>query len=324
MNNTFTIAKKEYKDIFQSNLFLVVLVFFSILTITSVLVSTLVFQSQVTEYQSSLEILKEMGKTPSGPPPQLFPLNLFRGVVDYIEIIGAILGILLGYISIAKEKNARAIKLILTRPVNRMHILFGKIIGNAIFISALLIVVGIFAWLSVFLIGGVALTGSEVIKLLLTLTISSLYILIFFCISAFFSIYMKNISHALIILFVIWLLFALLIPQIGDTMDPDNQVPGGFFKSMNMNKTQEKQVLVRFNSYEKTRNFIEELSITKHYERASFALLGIKNEFNNMPIRSILNKKWMDIGWIVVFLFFGIIANYFILNRRNALSGGIE
>ncbi|MFZ2071101.1 MAG: hypothetical protein WAV32_05835 [Halobacteriota archaeon] len=56
---------------------------------------------------------------------------------------------------------------------------------------------------------------------------------------------------------------------------------------MNMNNTQEKQVLVRFNS-------------------------------------SILNKKWRDIGWIVVFLFFGIIANYFILNRRNTLSGGIE
>ena len=60
-------------------------------------------------------------------------------------------------------------------------------------------------------------------------------------------------------------------------MDPDNQVPRGFLKSMGFDKTQEQAVMTKFTNYENTRDFIEQLSIAKHYERAGFALFGVIN-----------------------------------------------
>jgi len=133
---------------------------------------------------------------------------------------------------------------------------------------------------------------------------------------------MKNLSNALIICFVIWLVFVLIIPQIGDTMDPDNQVPGGLFNSLNLDKPHEIQVLSHFSSYETNRDHLEQLSITKHYERASFAFLGIKDEFNDLPLADIFAKKWIDLLILIIFTILCILGNYYMVYRKNTLSRG--
>lgn len=319
MSNSLVIARKEWKDILHSGIFLIVLLLLLVLTVTSVIVSSFVFKSQVDSYQSSLQILKELGKQPGGPQPELFPLNLLRGVVDYLEIVGAILGILLGSLTIAREKNTQTLKLILTRPVSRKELLFGKMMGNAVFISIVLVFVGSFALLSLVFVAGAALTLTETVKLVLVIAISWIYIMAFFSLAAFLSLSIRSLSNALVVAFTIWLVFVLILPQIGDTMDPDNQVPGGFFNSIHFNKEQEKQVLAKFSSYENARNFIEELSVTKNYERTSFALLGIKPEFNGLPLPDILGQKWFDILVIMLFFAAGILADYFVLNKKDIL-----
>ena len=67
-------------------------------------------------------------------------------------------------------------------------------------------------------------------------------------------------------------------------MDPDNQVPGGLFNSLQISKKNEQAVLANFAGFDKVRNGIEVSSITKHFERSTFAYLGIKDKFNQKPI----------------------------------------
>ena len=87
-------------------------------------------------------------------------------------------------------------------------------------------------------------------------------------------------------------------------------------------KDHEKQVLSHFTSYETTRDFIEQLSITKHYERIGFAFLGIKDEFNDLPLSDIFAQKWTDLLVLVVFTSLGIIADYYTIYRKDALFRG--
>lgn len=322
MNKLLLIAKKEWKDIFRSKTFIYMLILLILLTIISLSVSFLVFNNQVTEYHNSLEVLKQIGKLPDTPPPKLYPLNLLRGVVDYIEIIGAILGIILGYISISKERNTKALKLLLTRPITKNDLAYGKIIGNTLFVLSLMFIIGIIVFLATFVIGGVVLTAIELLKLLLFVLFSTMYIMIFFMLSFFFSLQQKTISNALIMAFIIWLVFVLIFPQIGDTMDPDNQVPGGFFASMNLNKTQEYAVMDKFKSYETIRGGIEQLSITKHYEREMFAIFGVKKKYNDIPLTQILLENWSNLVWIIIFLVGGFFADYFLLLRNKNYLGG--
>jgi ABC-type Na+ efflux pump permease subunit len=84
MNKGVAIARKEFRDILRSRLLLIVILFLAIVTVTSILVSSLVFQSQVSQYNESLSLLKELGKEPVGPAPEFLPLKLLRGVIDYI------------------------------------------------------------------------------------------------------------------------------------------------------------------------------------------------------------------------------------------------
>jgi len=109
----------------------------------------------------------------------------------------------------------------------------------------------------------------------------------------------------------------LILPQVGDTMDPDNQVPGGFFNSMHLTKPQEKQVMANFKNYETIRNSIEQLSITKHYERASFALLGIKKEFNAIPLANILSSQWVNLMSVFGLCAVGLFACGVLMSRKR-------
>ncbi|NOY86102.1 MAG: ABC transporter permease subunit [Deltaproteobacteria bacterium] len=316
MNSIIIIAEKEWEDILHNKVFTFIVVMLAILTVTSLIVSFLVFNNQSGEYRQALDMLKQLGKRPAIPPPKLYPLNLLRGVVDYIEIVGAILGMLLGYISISKERNTRALDLILTRPVKKRDIVFGKILGNIIYVVVLMSIVCVITVLSIYLIGGVTLNRLALFKILLFGLISTIYILLFFLLSIFFSLSSKTMSHALIFSFITWLVIVLILPQVGDTMDPDNQVPGGFFKSMSLNKAQEKQVLAKFSGYEARRGFIEQLSITKHYERFSFAIFGIKKIYNDKSLSTILHDKAGDILWIILSTITVFLADCLLMVKR--------
>jgi ABC-type transport system involved in multi-copper enzyme maturation permease subunit len=322
MNKIFLIAGKEYKDAMKNKLFLVVFLLLVVLTVTSIIVASLLFQSKVLDYQNSVQALKESGKIVTFSEPQFYPLKLLRGFVDYLEIIGAVLGIVLGYYSIAKEKNRRTLQLILTRPVRRADIISGKLLGNTLLISTTVILIGIISWLSLIFVGHATLSGLENTKFLIVILLSIIYIIMFFSLSSFLSLRMKTLSNALIICFVIWLVFVLIIPQIGDTMDPDNQVPGGLFNSLGLDKPHEIQVLSHFSSYETNRDHLEQSSITKHYERATFAFLGIKDEFNDMPLSYIFAQKWIDLLVVFFFTILCIVGNYYIVYRKDTLSKG--
>lgn len=317
MNNIYTIARKELTDIVRSRIFVLTLGLLIVLIFISLFVSETLFRDQVFQYEKSLALLKSLGKTPVGEAPQLYPLNLLRGVVDYIEIFGAILGIFLGYISVFKEKHTNAIKLILTRPITKNEIIFGKILGNFSFVFGLLTLVTVGIGVSLMWFSGVALSGVDVIKLCLFVALSSIYILIFFTLSFFLSFQQKIATNALIISFSLWLVIALIFPQIGDTMDPDNQVPGGFFKSMALTKPQELRVMDNFKNFEFVRTGIEQLSLTKHYERSVFGFFGIKKQYNGVPLADIFKDKWGNILTTVCFLIVGLFANIFYLRRTH-------
>ena len=321
MNKIIVIAKKEWIDILRSKTFIYMFGLLVFLTILSLSISFLVFNSQVTEYNKAFEILKKMGKLPAGNAPKLYPLNLLRGVVNYIEIIGAILGIILGYISIAKERTTKAIKLILTRAVSKKDIVLGKLFGNSVFVFFLLTVIVAVTFLVVYFIGALVLSSEEILKLILFIIFSTLYIMIFFMLSFFLSLQQKDITQALIISFIIWLIFVLILPQIGDTMDPDNQVPGGFFKSMNIVKAKEKEIMKKFNNYEIIRGGIEQLSITKHYEREMFAIFGIKTKYNDMGLSQILKENISNLLSLILIFIIGGVISYILLIKKQTYLG---
>lgn len=322
MNALITIAKKEYTDAIRNALFLTLAGFLLALVGISILVASLDFNTQVAQYTAAfaqLSSAQALGAVLSAP--QYFPLQMLRGTIEYLEIIGAIIAIVLGYLSIAKEKGTNTSRLLLTRPVNRFSFMGGKILGNSALLLSLISVIFVFILFGISGIGHVLFSGSELTKLVLTMLATYVYLTFFYCFSAALTLLMRDLPRALMLAFSLWLVFVLIIPQVGDTMDPDNQVPGGFFASMHVTQDQQAQIIGKFRRYEDLRNTLEIISIEKHYERFAFAMLGIKLTYNNKPLGIILQDKWPNVALLVIFYSVSIaLAFIFASNRRIMAS----
>ncbi len=325
MEQILTVAKKEYGDAMRNYVFVTFLIFLAVLTGVSMYVGALNFQAKVSLFEKTYQALIAGGQPVSNlTRPEFFPLQLLRATIEYLEIIGAILAISLGYLSIAKEKGNNTLPLIFTRPITRKKYYVGKLVGNAALLTSVcgllfFIIIGV-----IVLVGGVHLSLLEVAKILLSALATLIYLSIFFLFAALCTILMRFPSNALILTFVVWMFFVLIVPQIGDTMDTDNQVPGGFFNAIHVDKPQSKIILQQFTLYEALRNGTEETSITKHYERLTFALLGIKDIYNGKSLGYIFLDKVWEIVWLMGFLLTFGFASVYAFARSQVLWQKVE
>lgn len=321
MNATMKIARKEITDALRNKLFLITLGLLLLLTVVSIVLGALQVRAAMADYNNSIEFLKSMGKTELPPKPNLNPLAASKGFVNYLGMIGALLAMLLGNHAIVKEKRSGTLKLILSRPVYRDWLLNGKLLGNLGLLAAISLLVGVITYISLQFVGSVSLSGDELLRMVFFFIMSFLYMAVFMMLAAAVSLMSRNGNKALLVTIIVWLVFAFIFPQIGDTMDMDNQLPGGFFAQMGMSKDQEHRVLSNFKFYETLRNSIEEMSPTKHYERVSFALLNVKPGFENNTAAEVLQLKWINlIGLTAPSLLLCLVSYAVFLRREDIYS----
>lgn len=289
------IAKKEIRDALKNKLFLSILVLLLVLIIVSIVLGSYQVKIATDNYNSSISFLKSIGKAELPPMPNLNPISASKGFVNYIGMVGALLAIVLSNTAITKEHKNGTMRLILSRGVFRDTFLNGKLIGNLAILAFITVLMGIITFISLLAIGGAALTSNDVVRLLLFLGMSFLYMAFFTVLSMGIATVSIKGSRALLITVIIWLVLSFVFPQIGDTMDMDNQIPGGFFSSMGMSRDQETQVMQQFKFYETVRDSIEEMSPTKHYERISYALLNVKPGFETNTPWEVMGLKWINL-----------------------------
>lgn len=294
------IAKKEIIDAFKNKLLLIIIAILLTLTMVSIVLGSLQVRIDMATYQTSIDFLKSLGKTDLPAMPNLNPMSASKGFVNYLGMVGALLAIVLGNTAISKERKNGTLRLILSRGVFRDTFLNGKLVGNLVILAVITLATTIITLLSLLVIAGVTLTPDEWLRLGLFFIMSFLYLTFFMVLSMGVAIISAKGSRALLITTIIWLVLAFVLPQIGDTMDMDNQLPGGFFVQMGMSRDQETQVLQQFKFYETLRDGIEELSPTKHYERISFALLNIKPGFDTNTAWEVIGLKWINLLGLLV------------------------
>lgn len=319
MSNLLVIAQKEIKDFKRSKFIIILFAFLAIVMTLSVIVASADFHNKVIDYNNYVKLISKSSAA-SVPRPQIYPLQLLRGSIEYLELLGALFAIVLGYGMVAKEKFRGTLQLIFSRAIGKYQIAQGKILALGIIWASVILSMYLSMFAALIIVGSAKLTGIEISKLLISALLSWIYLMFWSCLSMAITSKSKRLSTALITCLVLWLSIVLILPQIGDTMDPDNQVPGGLFHSLQItSKHQEKAILKHFTGYESTRNFIEATSITKHYERSSFADLGIKSKYNDQSISKIWSGIFRNVWWLVTGAFFSLLLSIFTTTKKQLL-----
>lgn len=295
-----TIAGKDIRDALRDRFVLLLTAFLLVASMVALVVAAIALKTDVATYLDAKANLIALGKDASAiRDPAFYPLKLLRGFVEHVEIIGAVIGILIGYRAAASERGRQTLALIVTRPIAQWQFLAGKLLAGIAIISAGLVLVFIVAGTAIYLISGVGLTTNDIVRLLAVLSAAGLYAIAFFVLGFVTALWVRKLPNALLIAFTVWLSLVLIAPQIGDTLDPDNQVAGGVFKQLQIAKPQQTEILQSFSTYETIRNGIEVASPTKHFERLSFAVLGIKDTYAGQPLMPILAEKASDLVWLL-------------------------
>ncbi len=292
MNSIWIIAREELLQLRRDRLFAVLVGFLVVTTVISVAVAAASFRTQLDAYNLYVQQLAASGSSTSPAAPQLFPLQLLRGGVEYLEILGALFAIVLGYGTVAKEKYRGTLQLLLSRPVGRFAIPGGKVLGLAVVWFIVIGLLTVTTTMAILVIGNAPLAGIDIVRILIAALIAWVYLVFWSSLAIGITALSPRLSTGLIVAIVVWLTIVLIIPQIGDTMDPDNQVPGGLFASLQIKKADELAVIANFAGFDGIRNGLEVSSITKHFERLSFAFLGIKEKYNQQPLGLVWADMW--------------------------------
>ncbi|SOC21408.1 ABC-2 type transport system permease protein [Rhodobacter sp. JA431] len=301
-NAILTIARKDAKVALRDRFLFIATLALLIAALISLGTGIVALRTDVATYAAAKAQLLALGKDLGAiAAPEFYPLKLLRGTIEQIEIMGAVIALVAGYRAAVEERGRQTLTLILTRPLANWQFIAAKLVGGAGLVSVALAVVFAASTAALAAGFGVGLGPDDVMRLALIWGASSLYLTGIFAVGFALSLWLKSPATGLISAFALWLLVVLVAPQVGDTLDPDNQVAGGVFAQLAVPKTEQNRIKQGFAAYETLRNGIEISSPTKHYERLAFAVLGIKDSYTGKPLGPILVEKRGDALFLIFF-----------------------
>ena len=299
-NRIITLARHEYRAAVRSRILLVLLGIVVTVTAVSVYIASVDYAGKLADYQAYRAAAQANGLDRIASSP-LAALSLLRGAMEYLEIIGAVIAIALGYLTVSRERANRTLPLIRSRPVASGELATGSLLGAVGLFATLVAVTAFVGVICVGIIGRDWINATQALKLLLGYIAAIVYMGAFYCLGAIATARSRVAANGLMIALGIWLIVVLVLPQIGDTMDADNQVPGGLFKALGLNHDGEVQILTHFTTYERIRTWTEEASLAKHFERFAFGMTDVKERYRPYSLPWLLGQTRNDIGWLVAY-----------------------
>lgn len=240
MKGILTVCRKELADHFSSTRF--ILLFYLILMVS--LVTAFIVGSGLRDE------LKDVAK-PTFVFLMLFtsPGKLFS-LIQFIAIFGPLLGIVLGFDSINRERSARTLSKLISQPIYRDAVINGKFLAGLITIVIMLVsIVLMISGLGLLLIGVVP-GPEEILRLLVYLVISIFYIGFWLGISILFSVGFRSVATSALAAIACWIFFSFFVAMgasvIADAISPVDQTRAAANPELLIQNEQTRKILSLF------------------------------------------------------------------------------
>ena len=220
MSGIVTIFRKEMEDHFSSTRFVLMS---GLIVMVGVIIASMVGMGIQEE-------LRGMTK------PTLIFLMLFTSTgklfsfVQFIGFFGPLIGIILGFDAINRERVSRTLSKLVSQPIYRDSIINAKFLGGVATIAVVLgAIILIISGLGIWLVGVVP-GAEEIWRLVIYLIVSLLYISFWLGISILFSVVFRSISTSALASIALWIFFSFFISLgagvLSDAIAPINQNAG--------------------------------------------------------------------------------------------------
>lgn len=214
MHGLKAIFKKELSDHFSSYRFMIL---FALITMVSLIIA----------YMVGMTMREELA---SVAKPKYVFLMLFtsRGglfsLVQFIAFFGPLIGLILGFDLINRERNEGTLSRLLSQPVYRDSVINGKFLAGVVTISIMMVsIVLLITGLGLRMAGVIPGLG-EIWRIGIYLVISIIYISFWLGVAILFSILFRGIATSALAALAVWIFFSFFVP-LGATIIADTFVP---------------------------------------------------------------------------------------------------
>ncbi len=242
MTATVTFAEQQLRLLLRRRTFMVML---SVLLLMTALSGLIGWSSQRTitqVYDETVRVLQAAGKpAPPNPFANKPRLTLLNNMVIYVPLIGALLAIVLGHLSVMDDRQAGVNRVIFSRPVARSAYIRGKLAASAVALTGIMAACLVLSIIALTLINSGLPTATELVRLALFYAVSGLYLLLFVLIGSVTAFLTRSQSMALFAAVAVWVLVTFATPQftsglrpvasLNPVSDPVATTSSGFFRA---------------------------------------------------------------------------------------------
>jgi ABC-2 type transport system permease protein len=277
MVNVLNVAKKEFRDLCNSWLVLIILSVFILSIINSV------YDFYIMVIVERVEMSEHL-------------LNIVLGGVWYIiTYYSMFVGIVIGVCSIANERDTNALSMLVTKPLFRDSIINGKILGALSFIVCVFLLAVVLFTAALFIVCGnvfYPILTNYLQSLPLIFFVAVAYVMIYFSMAMLVSILVRNQALAMILVFLCLFLF-----DIGRSAN----IAGALSAIMMDPGLQEKIAT------------LSPIGISQNIQHCMFPPVSLPDGMRSPPAF----MPWDQVINILFYLFILTIFNYLVFIRRD-------
>jgi ABC-type transport system involved in multi-copper enzyme maturation permease subunit len=221
VSTTAVIARQQVQSLARRQTFLLMLCVLLLMTALSGYIGWSSHSTIIKVYDETVRTLHAAGKqAPPNPFASKPRLSLLNNMIIYVPLIGALLAIVIGHLSVMDDRHAGVTRVIFSRPVGRSSYFWGKLGGSAGAIAVIMAACLVLSVTAVALINGGFPTASELLRLTLFYVLSGAYLLLFVLIGAVSALLLRSQSMALLAAVAVWVLITFATPQFTSGLRP--------------------------------------------------------------------------------------------------------
>lgn len=216
-----TIAVHQVRSLRRQRILLALLVALLVMTALAALIGWSSQRTIARVYTEAVALLAATGQPAPPDPVTLKPtLSMLSNMAIYIPLVGALLALVVGHMSVADDRSDGVGRLVFSRQVSRTSYVLGTLLGTAAMLAAVLAASLAVSAVSLVLLGGRALSVGDVGRLVLFYALSWLYLMLFAVVGMATVMTTSRRSLALLAALGVWLVLTFVVPQFTSGLRP--------------------------------------------------------------------------------------------------------
>ena len=134
--------------------------------------------------------------------------------MSFIALLGPIIGLALGFDAINSERTGGTLNRLASQPIYRDSIIIGKFMAGLAVISTIIYTMGIALGAVGILVTGLKPSGEEVVRILIFLTFTVIYVAFWLALSIFFSVICRHDATSALASIAVWMFFAVFMSLV--------------------------------------------------------------------------------------------------------------